>query len=135
MVAASARPEVVGVEVLQGNDSETRRRLVALSLTVAGGDVRYTFDFSLDPGTGHIWEASGDTVTDRSGNLIDGPANDVLKVNGKLVVGTDFGAFVSSNKKRDGTLRKLKIELAATTKKTQKNLVVKARKSYVAPKG
>ena len=44
-------------------------------------------------------------------------------------------AFVSSNKKRDGTLRKLKIELAATTKKTQKNLVVKARKSYVAPKG
>jgi len=44
-------------------------------------------------------------------------------------------AFVSSNKKRDGTLRKLKIELAAATKKTQKNLVVKARKSYVAPKG
>jgi VWFA-related protein len=44
-------------------------------------------------------------------------------------------AFVSTNKKRDGTLRKLKIELGDTTKKTQGKLVVKARKSYVAPKG
>ena len=43
-------------------------------------------------------------------------------------------AFVSSNKKRDGTLRKLKIELAPATKKTQTKLVVKARKGYVAPK-
>jgi len=43
-------------------------------------------------------------------------------------------AFVSSNKKRDGTLRKLKIELASARKKTQKDLVVKARRSYVAPK-
>jgi Ca-activated chloride channel homolog len=44
-------------------------------------------------------------------------------------------AFVSSNKKRDGTLRKLKVDLADTTKKTPGKLVVKARKSYVAPKG
>ncbi|HEY8413012.1 MAG TPA: VWA domain-containing protein [Pyrinomonadaceae bacterium] len=44
-------------------------------------------------------------------------------------------AFVSSNKKRDGTLRKLKIDLAPATKKSQTKLVVKARKSYVAPKG
>lgn len=43
-------------------------------------------------------------------------------------------AFVSSNKKRDGTLRKLKIDLAPAAKKTQAKLVVKARKSYVAPK-
>jgi Ca-activated chloride channel homolog len=43
-------------------------------------------------------------------------------------------AFVSSNKKRDGTLRKLKIELADSAKKTQGKLVVKARRSYVAPK-
>ena len=43
-------------------------------------------------------------------------------------------AFVSSNKNRDGTLRKLKIELASAAKKTQKNLVIKARRSYVAPK-
>lgn len=44
-------------------------------------------------------------------------------------------AFVSSNKKRDGTLRKLKIELAPAAKKSQTKLVVKARKSYIAPKG
>jgi VWFA-related protein len=44
-------------------------------------------------------------------------------------------AFVSSNKKRDGSVRKLKVELADATKKTQEKLVVKARKSYVAPKG
>lgn len=44
-------------------------------------------------------------------------------------------AFVSSNKKRDGTLRKLKIDLTdATKKKEQVKLVVKARRSYVAPK-
>lgn len=44
-------------------------------------------------------------------------------------------AFVSSNKKRDGTLRKLKIDLAdATKKKEHEKLVVKARKSYIAPK-
>lgn len=43
-------------------------------------------------------------------------------------------AFVSTNKKRDGTMRKLKIELADATKKTQGKLVVKARKGYVAPK-
>ena len=44
-------------------------------------------------------------------------------------------AFVSSNKKRDGTLRKLKIDLAPAMKKSQTKLVVKARKSYIAPKG
>jgi VWFA-related protein len=44
-------------------------------------------------------------------------------------------AFVSSNKKRDGTVRKLKIELGAPTRKTREKLVVTARKSYVAPKG
>jgi Ca-activated chloride channel homolog len=44
-------------------------------------------------------------------------------------------AFVSSNKKRDGTVRKLKIELATATRKKREKLVVTARKSYVAPKG
>jgi VWFA-related protein len=44
-------------------------------------------------------------------------------------------AFISSNKKRDGTVRKLKIDLAEAAKKSQGKLVVKARKSYVAPKG
>src|SRR6266576_2941630 len=42
-------------------------------------------------------------------------------------------AFVSTNKKRDGTTRKLKIDLAPATQKSQAKLVVKARRSYVAP--
>lgn len=43
-------------------------------------------------------------------------------------------SFVSSNKKRDGSVRKLKIDLADGVEKSQGRLVVKARKSYVAPK-
>lgn len=42
-------------------------------------------------------------------------------------------AFVSTNKKRDGTMRKLKIGLTPATEKTRTKLVVKARKSYIAP--
>jgi VWFA-related protein len=42
--------------------------------------------------------------------------------------------FVSSNKKHDGTLRKLKIDVSPTVQKTQGKLVVKARHSYVAPR-
>jgi VWFA-related protein len=43
-------------------------------------------------------------------------------------------AFVSSNKKRDGTMRKLKIDVAAAAQKSKGKLVVKARRSYVAPR-
>jgi len=43
-------------------------------------------------------------------------------------------SFVSTNKKRDGTVRKLKVEVAEGAAKSQGRLVVKARKSYVAPK-
>jgi len=42
-------------------------------------------------------------------------------------------AFVSSNKKRDGTTRKLKVDLSSSTQKSQAKLVVKARRTYVAP--
>ena len=45
-------------------------------------------------------------------------------------------SFVSTNKKRDGSVRKLKVDLAKDVeKKNGGKLVVKARKSYVAPKG
>lgn len=43
-------------------------------------------------------------------------------------------SFVSTNKKRDGTVRKLKIDLADGVEKSEGKLVVKARRSYVAPK-
>ena len=44
-------------------------------------------------------------------------------------------SFVSTNKKRDGSVRKLNIGLAKNVEKENGQLVVKARKSYVAPKG
>jgi len=44
-------------------------------------------------------------------------------------------SFVSTNKNRDGSVRKLKVDLADGVEKSQGKLVVKARKSYVAPKG
>lgn len=43
-------------------------------------------------------------------------------------------SFVSTNKARDGSVRKLKIEVANGIEKSRGKLVVKARKSYVAPK-
>lgn len=43
-------------------------------------------------------------------------------------------AFVSTNKKRDGTTRKLKLDLAPEVHKSQGKLVIKARRSYIAPR-
>jgi len=43
-------------------------------------------------------------------------------------------AFISTNKKRDGSLRKLRVEVASNAEKTKGKLVVKTRRSYVAPK-
>jgi Ca-activated chloride channel homolog len=44
-------------------------------------------------------------------------------------------SFVSTNKKRDGSVRKLKVDLEKEVEKANGRVVVKARKSYVAPKG
>jgi photosystem II stability/assembly factor-like uncharacterized protein len=51
----------------------------------------------LDPGVGHVFETNdgGAHWTDISGDLVDAPANDVVLVNGKLVVATDVGIFES----------------------------------------
>jgi VWFA-related protein len=43
-------------------------------------------------------------------------------------------SFVSTNKNHDGTVRKLKVDLADGAGKSEGKMVVKARKSYVAPK-
>ena len=43
-------------------------------------------------------------------------------------------AFVSSNKLRDGTIRKLRIEVRPVAEKSRGKLVVRARQSYVAPR-
>ena len=43
-------------------------------------------------------------------------------------------AFVSTNKKRDGTTRKLKLDVDPAVQKPQGKLVIKARRSYVSPR-
>jgi len=43
-------------------------------------------------------------------------------------------AYVSTNKKRDGSTRKLKIDVAPVTQKAKGKLVVKSRRTYVAPR-
>lgn len=41
-------------------------------------------------------------------------------------------AFVSTNKKRDGTTRKLKLDIDSARQKSPDKLVIKARRSYIA---
>jgi VWFA-related protein len=43
-------------------------------------------------------------------------------------------AFVSTNKKRDGTTRKLKLDVVPARQKSQGKLVIKARRSYISPR-
>jgi photosystem II stability/assembly factor-like uncharacterized protein len=53
-----------------------------------------------DPGVGHLFQTTtgGSAWTDVSGNLPDAPMDDVVfRGGGKLVVGSDFGVFVSSD--------------------------------------
>jgi hypothetical protein len=57
-----------------------------------------------DPGTGHVFEATATgngSVVNRSGNLIDAPAESLVRTaDGSLVVGTDFGVYTSPNNGR-----------------------------------
>jgi hypothetical protein len=43
--------------------------------------------------------------------------------------------FVSTNRKRDGATRKLKIDVQPSVVKLRQKLIVKARRSYIAPRG
>jgi len=43
-------------------------------------------------------------------------------------------AFVSTNKKRDGTTRKLKLDIDPARQKSEGKLAIKARRSYIAPR-
>lgn len=58
-----------------------------------------TGESTAEVGSGHVFVShdAGETFTDISGDLPDAPADAVLPVNGRLVVGTDVGAFVSSD--------------------------------------
>ena len=43
-------------------------------------------------------------------------------------------AFVSTNKQRDGATRKLKLDIDPARQKSQGKMVIKARRSYIAPR-
>ena len=43
-------------------------------------------------------------------------------------------AFVSTNKKRDGTTRKLKLDVDPARQRSQRKLVIKSRRSYISPR-
>jgi hypothetical protein len=51
-----------------------------------------------DAGYGHVFESTdgGTTWTDISGNLPDAPGDDLVMVNGELVLATDIGVFVAT---------------------------------------
>jgi photosystem II stability/assembly factor-like uncharacterized protein len=52
-----------------------------------------------DPSVGHVYQTTngGSTWADVSGNLPDLPTNTIVQHNGKLIVGSDTGAYVSSD--------------------------------------
>jgi hypothetical protein len=54
-----------------------------------------------DPGKGNVFKSTdaGETFTNISYNLPDGPAESVLLYNGKLIVGTDTGVYISNGTK------------------------------------
>jgi Ca-activated chloride channel family protein len=78
-------------------------------------------------------ETGGEVLDDKPENL-DRAFNTLIDhLRSRYSIG-----FVSSNKKRDGTVRKLKLEIAPAAQKSQSDksdkLVVKTRRTYVAPK-
>lgn len=74
-------------------------------------------------------ETGGEVLDDKPENL-DRAFNTLIE---HLRTRYSLG-FVSTNKKHDGTLRKLKLKLAPPTEKSATKLVVKTRRSYIAPK-
>jgi VWFA-related protein len=74
-------------------------------------------------------ETGGEVLTDKPENL-DRTFNDLIDhLRTRYTLG-----FVSTNTKRDGSFRKLKIELANPPAKPDEKLVIKTKKGYVAAK-
>jgi len=74
-------------------------------------------------------ETGGEVLSDKPENL-DRTFNDLID---HLRTRYSIG-FVSTNNKRDGTFRKLKIEVAQPSKKSDERLVVRTRRGYIAAK-
>ena len=72
-------------------------------------------------------ETGGEVLTDKPENL-NHTFNDLID---HLRTRYSIG-FVSTNAKRDGTFRKLKIEVAQPSNKTDERLVVRTKRGYIA---
>lgn len=74
-------------------------------------------------------ETGGEVLTDKPENL-DRTFNDLLDhLRTRYVIG-----FVSTNTKRDGTFRKVKLDIVPSLRKPDSKLVVKTRRGYLAAK-
>jgi photosystem II stability/assembly factor-like uncharacterized protein len=69
----------------------------AHAYAVYSGYSRHWIISPFDPGVGHVFETTdgGATWANISGDLVDAPADDLVIVNGHLVVATDIGVYVS----------------------------------------
>lgn len=74
-------------------------------------------------------ETGGEVLSDKPENL-DHTFNELIDhLRTRYTLG-----FVSTNRKRDGTFRKLKLDVTQPTQKTESRLVVKTRRGYIAAK-
>jgi hypothetical protein len=95
---------VAGPHLHNGGDQLPHR--VPANLVVDPGDAAHVYaiytgydaEWIPSAGVGHVFETwdGGATWTDISGNLPDAPAEDLVPTNGKLVLATDVGMFITS---------------------------------------
>src|SRR5947209_207125 len=92
-------------------------------------------------GVGRIFKASTLSVNnladETGGEVLDDKPENLDRTFDTLVehLRTRYSmGFVSTNKKRDGTMRKLRLKVSPTVEKSQGKLAVKTRRSYIAPK-
>lgn len=116
--AAGCNPGPAFYTGIDTNYGGTWHTIAGPTVSYAGATLpqRYVFNITVDPsdaghvyaiysgysrrwipgaGVGHVFESNdgGDTWTDISGNLPDAPADDLLLVDGTLVLATDVGVF------------------------------------------
>jgi len=75
-------------------------------------------------------ETGGEILTDKAGKLETTFQTLIDHLRSRYNL-----AFVSTNKQRDGSTRKLKLDVTAPNQPAKSKLVVKSRRTYVAPKG
>jgi VWFA-related protein len=75
-------------------------------------------------------ETGGEILTDKAGKLETTFETLIDHLRSRYNL-----AFVSTNKQRDGSTRKLKLDVTVPNQPAKSKLVVKSRRTYVAPKG